>query len=71
MENGWLAYYEILCITAYFGYSFDILTFDFLHKPPQSATGMGLFYVLNGYRDIFGNMSAEGLFGLDMFKAIK
>ena len=34
---------DILCITANFGRSFDILIFDFLLKPPQPATR--LFYV--------------------------
>ena len=29
---------NVLCITANFGHSFDILTFDFLLKPPQRST---------------------------------
>ena len=35
---------DILHITANFGQSFDIFTFDFLLKPPQSATGLFLCF---------------------------
>ena len=31
---------DILLITAKCGHSFDILTFDFLLKPPQPSTGL-------------------------------
>ena len=44
-DNGdkhYLLAIHILCITANFGHSFDILIFDFLLKPPQLSTG--LFY---------------------------
>ena len=50
---------DILYITANFGnfgYSFDILTFDLLLKPPQPATGLfleGIFMTIPGLFEYF------------------
>ena len=54
---------DVLCITASIGHSFDILTFDFLLKPPQPTTE--LFYLSSlsilflSYLTIFHNSNSK------------